>query len=94
MLIFTSTCSLMNLSYFYEMQVKVTLEEEDCQVEWEEEEEVQGGWLHGLEHNVITVLCALLVLYDTTLLDLYRIMLHFVRSVCTMLLLDYVIKGR
>jgi hypothetical protein len=94
MLIFTSTCSLMNLSYFYEMQVKVTLEEEDCQVEWEEEEEVQGGWLHDLEHNVITVLCALLVLYDTTLLDLYRIMLHFVRSVCTMFLLDYVIKGR
>jgi hypothetical protein len=43
---------------------------------------------------VITVLCALLVLYDTTLLDLYRIMLHFVRSVCTMLLLDYVIKGK
>jgi hypothetical protein len=33
----------MNLSYFYEMQVKVILEEEDCQVEWEEEEEVWFG---------------------------------------------------
>jgi hypothetical protein len=33
----------MNLSYFYEVQVKVTLEEQDCQVEGEEEEEVQEG---------------------------------------------------
>jgi hypothetical protein len=43
MLTFTSTCSLMNLSYFYEVQVEVTLEEEDRQVEGKEEEEVQGG---------------------------------------------------
>jgi hypothetical protein len=50
--------------------------------------------LHGLEHNVITVLCALLDMYGTDLLDLYQTMLHFVGSVCTMLLLDYVIEGR
>jgi hypothetical protein len=43
---------------------------------------------------VITILCALLDLYGTDLLELYRTMLHFVRSVCTMLLLDYVIEGR
>jgi hypothetical protein len=40
---FTSTCSLMNLSYFYEVQVEVTLEEEDRQVEGEEEEKKRFG---------------------------------------------------
>jgi hypothetical protein len=43
---------------------------------------------------VINVFCALLALYDTDLLDLYQTILHFVGSVSTMLLLDYVIECR